>query len=183
MKLKVSELKQHLKEYDQKQLIQLITDLSKVNKEVHDYLAGRFLGEVANEELFFQAKKKIENEFFPKKGHAKLRLGEAKKAISTFEKITRDKKRTVDLMLLYVELGVEFTLSYGDINEGYYNSVGGMYEQVVSICNDNEEYYHTFAKRLKAIIDSMDDFGWGFYDYLCDSYYSLQWLDEEDEEE
>ncbi|WP_041580772.1 DUF6155 family protein [Bacillus sp. 1NLA3E] len=182
MKIKISELKRHLKEYDQTELIQLIVELSKINKDVQNYLSSKFLGDEAVEELFTFARKQIQNEFFPEKGHGKLRLSDAKKTIKTFEQTTGDKQRTVDLMLFYVELGVEFTNTYGDIDASFYTNVGNMYEKVVSICDDEEEYYHTFAGRLEKVVRDTVDVGWGFHDYFCDCYYSLQWLDDEEDE-
>jgi hypothetical protein len=50
--------------------------------------------------------KKIKNEFFPDRGLGKRRLTEAKREITAFKKSTNDEKRTVDLMLFYVEMGV-----------------------------------------------------------------------------
>ena len=84
----------------------------KTNKEVQNFLSSKFLGDEAIEVLFKQARKKIENEFFPDRGHAKFRLAEAKKEIAAFKKATNDDKRTVELMLFYVEQGVEFTKAH-----------------------------------------------------------------------
>lgn len=58
----------------------------KANKEIQNYLSSKFLGEEVNEVLFLEARKKIENEFFPDKGDGKLRLAEAKKEIIKFKK-------------------------------------------------------------------------------------------------
>ncbi|WP_254119244.1 hypothetical protein [Bacillus sp. FJAT-29790] len=67
MKLKVSELKKQLKDYDQKELIQLVADLYKKSKDVQSYLSVRFLGETATVELFNDAKKKSKMNFSLKK--------------------------------------------------------------------------------------------------------------------
>ena len=86
-----------------------------------------------------------------------------------------------DLQLYYVECGVEFTNTYGDINESFYSSMGNMYWTVIEAINksDDRKLYETFADRLKAVIEETEDIGWGFYDGLCDSYYSLKWIEEE----
>ncbi|WP_283248454.1 hypothetical protein [Bacillus sp. FJAT-49711] len=44
MKLKVADLKKQLKEYEKKDLIQLIADLYKMNKDVQSFLSVKFLG-------------------------------------------------------------------------------------------------------------------------------------------
>ncbi|WP_054751926.1 hypothetical protein [Piscibacillus salipiscarius] len=78
-KLKISELKSHLNELNQKELINLITELQKYSKDAETYLSVKFLGEAAIQEQHKQAKKEILDEFFPQKGFGKLRLTNAKK--------------------------------------------------------------------------------------------------------
>lgn len=181
MKLKVTELKKLLKEYEQKELIQLVVDLYKNNKEVQTYLSVRFIGEGSVNELFTEAKKKIENEFFPERGHGKLRLNVAKKAISDFKKLANDELKTIDLMLYYVEQGVEFTNAYGDIDANFYSSMETMYEKVTDICAREEEYHKIFADRLKKIVEDTYGIGWGFHDQLSYLYYEMGYEEEEEE--
>lgn len=64
MKMKVTELKKQLKQFEQKELIELVVEMFKNNKEVQNLLSSKFLGEEAIEVLVYQARKKIENEFF-----------------------------------------------------------------------------------------------------------------------
>src|SRR5574342_1304123 len=101
MKIKITDLKKQLKGYEQKELIELIVEIFKSNKEVQNYLSSKFLGDEVIEVLFHQTQKKIENEFFPERGIGKLRLADAKKEITAFKKATNDAKRTVDLMLFF----------------------------------------------------------------------------------
>jgi hypothetical protein len=182
MKMKVTDLKKQLKQLEQKELIDLVVDVFKTNKEVQNYLSSKFLGDEAIEELFKEARKKIKNEFFPDRGYAKLRLAEAKKDITTFKKITNDEKRTVDLMLFYVELGVEFTCTYGDISEGFYSSMVKMFDQVAAHCDRDEGLYKEFAQRLEHVVSEAPE-GWYFQDALLESYYTIEWVHEEEDEE
>jgi hypothetical protein len=184
MKIKITDLKKQLKNYDQKELIDLIVEVFKTNKEVQNFLSSKFLGDEVIEDLFQKARKKIENEFFPDRGDAKLRLAEAKKVINEFKKATKDEKRTVELMLFYVEQGVEFTNSYGDISEGFYSSMVKMFEQVAIECDRDEELYREFANRLEAVISESRGTGWWFHENLVDCYYIIEWVhDEEDEDD
>jgi hypothetical protein len=183
MKIKVTDLKKQLKAYDQKELIELVVEMFKANKDVQNYLSSKFLGDEVNEVLFQQARKKIENEFFPDRGIGKLRLAEAKKEITAFKKATNDEKRTLDLMLFYVEQGVEFTNSFGDINEGFYVSMARMFDQVAVVCDRNEELYQAFSNRLRKVVSRAQGTGWGLEEALDEIYYSIDWVhDEEDDE-
>ena len=125
--------------------------------------------------------KKVRKEFFPSRGYGRLSLATAKQAISSFKKVCQDPNMIIDLQLYYVECGVEFTNTYGDINESFYSSMESMYWTVIEAINksDDRKLYETFADRLKAVIEETEDIGWGFYDGLCDSYYSLKWIEEE----
>lgn len=85
-------------------------------------------------------------------------------------------------MLYYVEMGIEFTNTYGVINESFYNSVVAMYEAVVSAINkqDDSEIYNNFRNRLKAVVEDTNDMGWGVHDEFSDIYCEIKWLDLED---
>ncbi|MBT2698809.1 hypothetical protein J7E79_15510 [Bacillus sp. ISL-40] len=181
VKIKITDLKKQLKEYEKKELIELVVEMFKANKDVQNFLSSKFLGNEAIEVLFQQARKKIQNEFFPEKGHGKLRLAEAKKEITAFKKATNDEKRTVDLMLFYVEQGVDFTCSYGDIDANFYSSMVKMFDQVAMECDQNEEFYREFSTRLSKVVSMADGTGWGFYEAFVECYYTIEWVHEEDE--
>ncbi|MCM3570344.1 DUF6155 family protein [Neobacillus mesonae] len=181
MKIKITELKKHLKELDQKELIELVVEMFKANKDVQSFLSSKFLGDGAIEFLFKEARKKVENEFFPERGDGKLRLAEAKKVILNFRKVTNDDKRTVDLKLFYVEQGVKYTNSFGDINENFYISMEKMFHEVALECDRNEALYREFSNRLHNVVGAAEGTGWGFYEGLADSYYLIEWVHEDEE--
>jgi len=52
MKIKVTDLKKELKGYDQKELMELVVEMFKANKDIQNYLSRNFLGDEVNEELF-----------------------------------------------------------------------------------------------------------------------------------
>lgn len=101
-----------------------------------------------------------------------------KSAIASFKRVCTDAAKVIDLQLYYVENGVEFTDTYGDINESFYNSMGSMYRTVVDALNktDDPAVYEQFKDRLKAVIEDTAGMGWGFNEDLSDSYYSLKWI-------
>jgi len=175
--LKIPELKKHLTDLDQKDLIKIITDLFKMNNEVKDFLNVKFLGDKVIKELFERANDEIENEFFPINGFGKMRLAKAKKAISEYKKLTGDTVGTLDLMLCYVENGTAFTNTYGDIDERFYASMESVYEKVVKACEKDESLFLKFQARLYSIVEETDGIGWGFHDHLSHVYYSISWLE------
>ena len=176
-KLKVSELKKHLKTYDQKELIQLVSEIYKLNSEVQQYVSIKFMGEESIEFSFEKAKKEIKDEFFPSKGDGRLRLVKAKKAISDFKKLTNDEDKTLDLKLYYVEMGSKFTNTYGDISSGFYDSMITMFRDVVQVCNADENVFNKYNERLLEVVNESEGIGWGYSECLNDDYNSIVWLD------
>ncbi|HDX9577318.1 TPA: hypothetical protein ROX88_000805 [Bacillus pseudomycoides] len=182
-KIKISTLKKELKEYNQAELITLIVDLFKMNKEVQQYLSSRLLGDEVNEELHKQLRKKIENEFFPERSLPKLRIADLEKMILSFQKTTKDFIRTIDLMLYFVEMGVDFTRSYGYIGDKFYNKILSMFAKLVSLCEEDESYYMPYAERLSNLLSKSMEIDWGFSEELSELYYSIPWLEDEVEDE
>lgn len=179
-KLTLSALKKELKEFDQKELIQLIAELYKVSDDVKLYVSNRFMGEEAILALCEKTKKKIHNEFFPERGLGKIRLKEAKNAILSFKKLAEDHEKTVDLMLYYVEMGTQYTLMYGDIYDAFYDSMISMYGKVTDACNEDEALFHVFHDRLFALVEATEEMDWGYHECLCDCYYSIDSVWEEE---
>ncbi|WP_223881779.1 DUF6155 family protein [Niallia endozanthoxylica] len=181
MKIKITDLKKQLKEYEQKELIELIVEMFKSSKEVQNYLSSKFLGDVAIEGLYQKVKNKIEKQFSSDRA---LRLAEIKKEITDFQKATNDIKRTADLMLLYVEQGVEYTTSFGYFSESFYSSMVKMFDQVATECDNDEELYNDLSNRIQEVLSMLDDCDWAFSEAIHESYYSIGWVhDEEDDEE
>lgn len=110
----------------------------------------------------------------------KLRLKEAKSAISSFGKLAGDHEKIVDLMLYYVEMGTQYTLMYGDIYDAFYDSMLSMYEKVADACNQDEALYRAFHDRLYAVVEATEEIGWGYHECLCDCYYSIDWVWDEE---
>ena len=167
--MKINELKKVLKDSTKEDLIKDIVDLFKKNNFVKDYYGSKYNTDNTLS-ILNKHKDIIKNEFFPQRGDGKARLSVAKKAITEFKKISQDKALVADLMIFYVEMGVEFTNSYGDINESFYLSMEGMFEQAVKfiISNDIDKL---FRERCEEIVHNTDGIGWGFHDGLSAIYY------------
>jgi hypothetical protein len=167
--MKITELKKHLKESSKEQLIKDIVDLYKKNEFVKDYYSSMF-GNDNSPLVLAKYKGVIENEFFPENGFGKARLSVAKKAITEFKKVCDDRTLIADLMVFYVENGVNYTECYGDINEQFYLSMESMYERALKFITDND-LTEVFNDRCLKIVRDTEDMGWGFHDQLGEIYY------------
>ncbi|HOJ11790.1 MAG TPA: DUF6155 family protein [Clostridiales bacterium] len=177
--LSITELRNILKQWSRESLIDLLVDCYKINSQVKEYISAKYAGQDTIEHIFETYKNKVHDVFFPRSMSAQFKIGEARKAVNDFKKICSDEKLVIDLMLYYVEMGVEFTNTYGDIGESFYNSVESMYQSVIAAINKhkNPATFNMLSKRLKAVVDDTDGIGWGFHDNLSDMYHDIKWLD------
>ena len=179
--LSVGKAKKIIKEKSKEELIDLLVECYKNNQFVKEYITAKY-GEKENlTSIFEEYKKKIEDVFFPKNIRTQFKISNAKKAISEFKKLCNDEKLNIDLMLYYVEMGVEFTNTFGDINENFYDSIASMFDSVVYQINNQEDIkiYNEFEDRIKVVVHNTGGIGWGFHEAICDIYFQLIWLEEE----
>ncbi len=112
----------------------------------------------------------IKNEFLPKRGFGQGKLSVARKAVNDFKKVSDHSISIADIMLYYVEIGVEFTLTYGDINEQFYSSMENMYSDALAYIFRNHLQDQFKDRCLRIVIDTKG-MGWGFHDTLSDTFY------------
>lgn len=177
--LNITELKNVLKQQSKEDLVNLLTECYKNNDKIKELISAKYAGNDTVMQIFEDYKTKIQSVFFPDRLSGRLMLSETKKAISDFKKLCTDEKLILDLMLYYVEMGIEFTNTYGGLYEEFYSSVEKMYWSVIEAINKHKDYgiYSAFSKRLKAVVDDTRGIGWGFHDNLTDMYHEIKWLE------
>lgn len=164
----LTDLKKYLKACSQQELEQDIAALFQQVPMVKEFYQIK-LNPGAEEEVMAKYAKIVENEFFPTRGFGKARLGTARKAIADYKKICRSAESLISLMVFYVEQGVKFTKEYGDIDEPFYISMEGMFNDAAKlIARENLE--DTFRKRCLKIVKDTSPIGWGFHDTLSEIY-------------
>ena len=165
-KLTVRELRAYLKSRSQEELANDIAELFGQVDAVRDYYSMRLLRGF-DEELLTRYKAVIENEFFPKRGYGSARLSVARRAVNDYKKASSSLAGLIDIMLFYVEMGVRFTNTYGDIDEPFYNSMESMYKSVVKLIVQKRLQVE-FESRCRQIVSDTAGIGWGFHDALID---------------
>lgn len=164
-------LKKHLETLSKEELIKQILELNQKYKDVKTYYS--YFVNPLDKEVAKNFKKIIRNEFFPLRGgYGDPKLSVARKAVNDFKKLSPPPEELADLMIYYVENGVEFTNAYGDINEPFYNSVAGMYRDACKLIKSNS-LKNIFKTRCEKIVNETEDIGWGFHDELSDYYYEF----------
>lgn len=163
-------LKKYLKTLTREELINHIIELDKKFKPVQEYYQLVVNNDISG--AVKKARKEIENEFYPVRGEPKMRLQVARKAVTDAQKLGLPPEAMADIMLFYVETGVQFTNDYGDIDEPFYNSMESMYLKALKFL-DSEGLLSEFEYRARNIMDKSADTGWGFHDTLGDYFHQF----------
>lgn len=160
------EVKSELNKQDKATLIKHISELYKKFKPVKEYFD--FYVNPNEEKILEEYKEKVREGFYPKRGFD-LKLSISRKAINDFKKLGTSKESIVDVLLYYVECGVELTNEFGDIDENFYSSIENTYAKALDI-SKKEGILEKFEDRAYEIVEETKNIGWGFHDYLGDVY-------------
>ncbi len=166
--MSIQKLKAYLANKSEKELTREIIDLYQQFSGVKDFYNLRMSAEDAND-IVAKHKTIIKDEFLPKRGFGDARLSVARKSVMDFKKLVGVHESLVDLALYYVEVGVQYTNTYGDINEPFYNSMESMFAQALKWMKQLN-VAHQFQQRAAKICQDTDGMGWGFHDGLCETY-------------
>jgi len=162
-------LRQYLRKKEQKELIDEIADLYKKFDSVKNYYQASVFND--DQGVLEKYKQIIEYEFFPKSIHAEppCRISVVKKAIADYKKLSCSDANLADIMLYYVECGVEFANECGDIDGRLYNSMASVYVNACQFIHKHN-LKSRFQSRVLAIVTDTSNCDWGFREYLRDSY-------------
>ena len=162
----IGSVKKELARLDKEGLIKLLAELYSKDKATREFLD--FYVNPDEEAMHKKCRDKISLAFFPKRGY-QVRLTVGKKAIADFKKCSSNVELLADLMLFYVEQGVDYTNEYGDIDMPFYNSVASVYDHALQLIK-KEHLLTKFAERAELIVHDTRGIGWGFHDDLDGSY-------------
>ncbi len=176
----LTDIKKELKKLDRDKLIELIADLYKKNKSVKEFFD--FYVNPNESELFEKYRDKVFEAFYPKRGY-NYKLRDGKQAISDFKKLGPSTDLLAELMLFYVETGVQFTNDFGDINLTFYKSLATTFVDSLTLMR-KENLLDKFEDRVGKVVFATNEIGWGFHDYLVQVWVDFfPTVDEEDYED
>lgn len=164
----------------QEELIKIISDLFRSNKSVEARLNLMLIGDEYGSALLEKHKNQLYKIFNPSNiVRTGFSLERAQMVLSDFADICGYGRWYGDLALYFAECATDFTMSYGDINEKFYDVLGDAYHDAISVVSEDEALYKLWKDRLEYIYQEFSGFGWGMDDYITGEYYSIPWLEEE----
>lgn len=164
-----SAARQHLATWNKSALLALVKDLYDAQAANRDFIHARCQAEDGGGEVLDKYRQKVVEQFFPARGFGKLKLGEARKAIRDYRKATGNLNGTAELLMTYVENGVQFTDQYGDIDERFYSSIESALGELAALLRGEARgLYPQFRNRLAGVEQMANGIGWGFHDFIAD---------------
>jgi hypothetical protein len=97
--------RRHLATWDKPALLALVKDLYEAAANNRDFIQARCQAGESGGEILEKYRGKIVEQFYPARGEAKLKLGEARKAIRDYRKATGNLSGTAELLMTFVEQG------------------------------------------------------------------------------
>ncbi|MHB8126563.1 MAG: hypothetical protein ACYDEJ_13160 [Desulfitobacteriaceae bacterium] len=177
--LTITELKQRLKELSREEVITLLVETLKSNKDAQAFISVKLQGEKAILELIKEYKEKIHKEFYPDRGYPKMRVTKVREVFSDLNKIAKETVWLLELMVFFAETAVQSIHECGDIFEDMGDYLADMYYKIIQRLNKEKtpELYHKYKERLKTIAVTKNCECWGIHDSLVGSYSELKWLE------
>ena len=164
---------------NQEELKKIILELFKTNKSVEERLNLKILGNEYGNALLEKYKKKMYKIFNPSDiVRVGFSLEKAQAVLSEFADVSVSDRWYGDLALYFAECATDFTMTYGDIDEDFYDALGDAYHDAIVIASENEELYKLWNERLEYILNEFSGFGWGMDDFITKEYDSLPWIEE-----
>ena len=163
-----SELKEQISQLDAGQIRAIILDFANLKKENAEWLEMRFKGRGDFPATTAYYKKKIWEALFSER----INLRAARQAVLDFRRLKPELPLMLDMMVSYVEIGIEVENEYGDLYEAFYSSMESMYISSLGLLKDNPSLLPQFKPRIEKIIGKSAE-GWGHKDTLTDYYEML----------
>lgn len=160
-------IKSLIKDLAAEELREVIAELCKLSTKNRQFLELYLQGSdtAQPEPIVEEAKKAIYRHLYGRGQFPKLDLRAARKAVTEYSKVLKEYPRhAAELKLYYVELGTQITDDYGDLYEGFYNSMASMFESFCSDVKRHPMWYPDFADRMRALEQAAYDMGWGYGD-------------------
>ena len=159
------ELQNHLQNCSKAKLVSLLLQLSKRDPSAKRFLVSKLVPSAAVPN-FDQYKAQVRAEFFPGgdypgDGNPSI----AYRLLQQVEVEATHSYQVIDFLYFCVETGVEFTNTYGDIDEEFYIAFETLYERAASLALE-DGLLDDYSDRACNIFEQTSGLGWGFHDEL-----------------
>ena len=162
--MKSRTIQKHLKTCSKEELVQLFLELARHNPAVERFLISRF-DPTAPLPDFEDYEAEVRREFFPARGFGNANPSIIFRMLQRVEAQATSPKQVIDFIYFCIEMGVDFTDTYGDIDEEFYMAFEDLFERAAKLAS-TEKLIDEYEPRACGIVKRTYEMGWGFYDEL-----------------
>ncbi len=152
--------KSKLKKLDKKALVELLIELSKLDKKNKLYLESRLTNN--HEKYLDDSKKRLEKAFCC---FENLSLRDARKVLMEFRKLNPDKEELLELYFYYLDCANDLDKHEWRLQESFYSAIERVFVMVFDILRENKDLFEKYEERLEKTIDNSTE-GWWLRDFL-----------------
>ena len=168
-----TDIRKILKDVPNEALTEIIKGLYGLSPQNKAFIRTQLFPGQQDKELLEKSRKQVIRAIYVEtKGIPHMpRFGESRKVIRAYQKATSDIAGTLDLMLLHVERGTQFTNDFGDIDEPFYIALETMLGNAVDLLFESpnaEALYAQFSNRLNKLERTASRIGWGYGDAVSE---------------
>jgi len=143
-----------LKELDKKELIELVKELSKLNKDNKIYLKTKLSNN--DVDLFKESLSKLNKSLA---FYESMSLKDARKVLVDFKKLSKDKEKLIDLYFHYLYLAREISFDWR-VQENLILAIERVFKMLINEIKDDENLKTKYRKDIKDFIDeSIEGYG------------------------
>lgn len=169
--LTIAQLKKILTEKSKEEIIYFLANLYKYSPSVKQAVNINFNPQYC-EKLLVEAQAKIDKLCFPntKSGLPyNFSISGIKSIVKNFNNVCNDDELIARLNLHCAKNLIEFTNTFGDIDESFYNALERYFYDAAIIIGSYDDMYEKYFQSLENLWEQTYDVGWGLYDELSDT--------------
>ena len=159
-------VKKELKNLEKEKIIAILSDLYKKHKSVREYLD--FYVSSDEDSLLVKYHDKIYEAFFPSRG-TNFKIKDANQALTDFKKFDYGDDLYAELLLFYVETGINFTNVYGELEEGFYRNICKYFNESLTLFKAEGQLDH-LQERAYNVMNNTSDMSWGLHEYISETF-------------
>jgi len=166
-----SDVKTKLTDFDRAGLLALVQDLYAASKDNQAFLNARLsLGDDPLKPYMATIERWLRPDVYKNQTYS---VSKAKKAIADYKKAVGRSEGLVELMVFFCEQALAFSNDVGVDDEGYYDALVRVFEQVLKLVTSMPEpQRESFLDQLEDIRADGQGLGWGVGDD-----FNAMWLD------
>lgn len=179
-KLSEKALIKKLNTMSQEELVQLISELFKTNRDVEAKLNYKMLGEDYIAPLLEKNMKQLEKLFF---STSALRNGfsleKAESVLLNFAKICYGSKWYGELALYFAVSASEYIEACGDMYQKFYNALIDAYRDAIFVVCEDEALYKLWQKKIEYVFYICSQLQWDICEEVSELFFSIPWIEED----